>query len=309
MDQLIGYIMDLIRTFVVLLLSFSFPADYTAWEGRVTEIVRPEEIKVASQNRTFNVRLYGVDTPLLDSGQLYGKTAALHVSRTVLGKTVLVRPLPGRIDGPWYRPKLHSRDVYGRVIGLVYLDGELLSKRLLVDGAAWWDRRYVPFERGFKHLEDVARQSTAGLWADPTPVPPWVFQGTRVAAPEVKEGRRQVGGGDDKAPGSPEFVPGKHRIGARVPSGDMTSGTEAPQPAEPAEKKPSASLGPARPHKILGRPGMLREQLGIAEGTFLRSLRNPNQVFKHLSTPGHGAGDPDSTAATSDPPAGTPPRR
>jgi len=70
MDQLIGYLVDAARWLVILILTLLHPEAYSPWQGRVMEIVRPDEFKVVRTTGerlgdTVNVRLYGVDTPLV----------------------------------------------------------------------------------------------------------------------------------------------------------------------------------------------------------------------------------------------------
>ena len=100
-----------------------------------------------------------------------------------MGKPVVVQPLPGRIVGPWYRPTIKTHDRHNRIQGLVHVYGEAgepLNKELLRKGLAWWYQPFVPFERGFKYLQDEAREARVGLWADPNPMPPWRWQGTPI---------------------------------------------------------------------------------------------------------------------------------
>lgn len=190
LDQFLGYLVEAARWLLILLLTLLHPEDYSPWSGTVVQIVRPDEIRVKkNDDHVVNVRIYGVDCPLPESGQFFGKQALTYTSDRVKGKVVLVQPLPGRIEGAWYKPEMKSvdklqweksKDRYDRIIAVVYVDGESFGKDLLTTGMAWWYRPFVPFERGYKHLEDEARAAKVGLWAYPDPIPPWKFQDTPV---------------------------------------------------------------------------------------------------------------------------------
>lgn len=171
--------MDFGRWVLILLLSTFSPEGYAPWTGPVVAVVRPDEIRVEkAPGRVESVRLYGIDSPL--EPQPFAPQALRYVSGRVLGRLVVVQPLPGNIAGPWYNPTVQRYDRYHRIIALVTIDGESLNKELLTKGVARWYRPYVPFERGFKRLEDLAREANEGMWAKANPIPSWVFQGAPI---------------------------------------------------------------------------------------------------------------------------------
>jgi micrococcal nuclease len=71
----------------------------------------------------------------------------------------------------------HGKDKYKRTIGDVILpDGMNLNQELVKQGWCWWYRKYVPGDTVLEGLENKARESKKGLWADPQPVPPWEWR-------------------------------------------------------------------------------------------------------------------------------------
>ncbi len=178
MDQFIGYFMDAARWLIILLLTLVYPDHFSSWSGKVVEVVRPEEIRVMKNGSVENVRLYAIDTPL--ELQAFGETAHKYVSDRVLNKVVRVQPLPAGIKGSWEKREISRHDQYNRIIGLVWVDGESLNKELVRQGIAWWYKPFVPFERGYRHLQDQARRDKLGLWAFPHVVSPWDFQDTAI---------------------------------------------------------------------------------------------------------------------------------
>ena len=170
--------MDGARWLIILLLTLVYPDNFSSWSGKVVEVVRPEEIRVMKNGTVENVRLYAIDTPL--ELQAFGETAQKYVSDRVLEKVVRVQPLPAGIKGPWDKREISHHDQYNRIIGLVWVDGEALNKELVRQGMAWWYKPFVPFERGYRHLQDQARRDKLGLWAFPHVVSPWDFQDTAI---------------------------------------------------------------------------------------------------------------------------------
>jgi endonuclease YncB( thermonuclease family) len=259
LDQFLGYLVEAARWLLILLLTLLHPEDYSPWTGTVVQIVRPDEIQVKkNDDQIVNVRIYGVDCPLPESGQFYGKQAFAYTSDRIKGKVVLVQPLPGRIEGEWYKPEMKSVDKlqwekskkrYDRIIALVYVDDESFGKDLLITGMAWWYQPFVPFERGYKHLEDEARQAKVGLWGYPGPVPPWKFQGTPIV-----DGRAQTrdwvhfwvrkDASGDEVVRSETNVDGN---GAQQPSQPLTAGQEKSPADHGATNQPPPGMAPQVP--------------------------------------------------------------
>ncbi len=157
---------------VVLLV----PGVTYAWEGKVIAVERADLIQVMKDiGKQETVRLYGIHSP--GGTQPFAETARLYMHKRVLGKTVRVDPL--------------IVDPFNRIIAWVYLDGECLNKELLKQGMTWWYRKYVPFETDLAALEEEARKAKVGLWAYPSPIPPWEFN--KSAAPAEKEQRSPLG--------------------------------------------------------------------------------------------------------------------
>jgi endonuclease YncB( thermonuclease family) len=73
------------------------------------------------------------------------------------------------------------RDKQGRVSAEVLLqDGRNVGHELLKEGLAWW-KKSSSGDRSLETLEELARASRKGLWADPNPVPPWKWKAPKRA--------------------------------------------------------------------------------------------------------------------------------
>lgn len=110
---------------------------------------------------SFPVRLYGIDAP--KKGQPYWQEAKDFLYNLTVGKWVKV---------------LHAAnsDSEERMIAFVDLpNGTLANEELVKAGLAWvYDEIDIDpdWEKKLKALEQEARDSKRGLWADPHPVPP-----------------------------------------------------------------------------------------------------------------------------------------
>ena len=151
------------RLLLSLLLSFLFllPSIALAWQGKVVEVIDGDTLVVQKANTEVDVRLYGVDTP--ESDQPYGHRATRFTK------------MMARFERVGIEPK--DRDQYGRVVALVYVDGdgECLNEELIRAGHAWVYERYCHIRDcdHWQQLERQARQAEKGLWAGDNPIPPW----------------------------------------------------------------------------------------------------------------------------------------
>jgi micrococcal nuclease len=147
--------------FLFLCLPCLANADFS---GLVVGVLDGDTIDVLHDQHAERIRLNGIDYP--EQGQAYGKKAKQAASALVFGREVTVYT--------------HGLDKYGRNIADVLLsDGTNINHQLVKDGWCWWYRKYAPKNRILEDLERGARASGQGLWADPSPIPPWVYRRAR----------------------------------------------------------------------------------------------------------------------------------
>ncbi len=150
------------RGLLIIFLSvlFLFPSLGLSLEGKVIEVFDGDTILVLIDGQEVKVRLYCIDAPELL--QPYGRTAKDFLSRLLLEKNVKV--------------KERGTDQYGRVLGEVFLDGEIsVNEELVKSGMAWVYRKYCKIPSYFT-LEKTARENRVGLWEDESPIPPWEYR-------------------------------------------------------------------------------------------------------------------------------------
>ena len=147
----------------ISILLFLLPILAFAGEAQVKKIHDGDTIKAIWKGREVNVRFYGIDCPEKD--QPYGMQAKKYVSEMIRGRDVEVEPTG-------------QPDKYGRVLGLVYVDGKLLNEALIINGLAWVYDRYCHKRvcDKWNRLERQARRADTGLWSASNPIPPWEWR-------------------------------------------------------------------------------------------------------------------------------------
>ena len=196
--------MRLILSAVALVAAFA--ASGKTLEGVVTRVSDGDTIWVrgiGEQGKGVKVRLDRIDAP--ESKQDYGFEAKEYLNGRIGGKTVKVE---------W-----EKKDQFGRILGIVYIDGTDINLEMVATGNAW---HYAHFDQTpeYAEAEKSARAARIGLWAGESPINPYDFrQGRKREVPEP------FSVGDIIAV---KFVDGKPVV--------FDPATDKPIPAIPADK-------------------------------------------------------------------------
>jgi len=152
---------------LVVLLAFLIPAPDAAvseYQGEVVRVLDGDTIEVLHNQHPERIRLSRIDCP--EKRQSYGQKAKHAASVLAFGKDVTIQT--------------HGHDKYRRTLGdVILLGGINLNQQLVKDGWCWWYRKYAPGDMAIEGLEKDAREARKGLWADPSPSPPWVYRKAR----------------------------------------------------------------------------------------------------------------------------------
>ena len=159
------------RLAVLLLLGLaaSGPASAENVTGRVVGVHDGDTLTVlTAEKRQVQVRLADIDAPEL--GQPFGQAAKRELSSLCFNQ----------------QAKMQARTVdrYGRAVAVVSCQGRDASRLMVQHGMAWAYRQYLKRPE-LLPLEDAAKGSHAGLWAQAA-TPPWEYrkQVKAAAAPE-----------------------------------------------------------------------------------------------------------------------------
>ena len=159
-----------LAAFLALLLASTALGQKAAIRGKCVGVHDGDSCTLlVSDNKQIKIRIAFLDAPEL--GQPFGYRAKQAMSNLLIGKNVAVRP--------------HTIDRYGRLVGLVYVEGADAGLQMLRQGLAWCYTRYLPeaaadIQSSYRQAEGEAREQRRGLWSDPSPVEPWLYRRVRV---------------------------------------------------------------------------------------------------------------------------------
>jgi len=159
---------------------FSTTAETRASETAHSGIIRGKAITIQDgdtidvrddlSGQKIRIRLAYIDAPEIAhpgmSTQPYGPEAKRYLASRITGRTITITTL--------------GKDQYGRTIGEIYLGDESVNFDLVIQGLAWAYRQYLPpsVASAYINAESQAREARRGLWADPSPTPPWDWRHT-----------------------------------------------------------------------------------------------------------------------------------
>lgn len=141
-----------------LVLSFGLGASEII-AGKVVTVIDGNTLEIfTSENETYKILLYGIDSPELD--QEYGEKAKRFLEKLTLNKSINV--------------EIQGKDRLGNRLGIVMIDGEDPREKLLEEGLAWTAERNPIVE--FETIKEKSREKGKGLWKEKDPTPPWIFR-------------------------------------------------------------------------------------------------------------------------------------
>ena len=121
-------------------------------EGVVIQVIDGDTLWVSLQKgEKVKIRMARIDAP--ESRQEYGKASTEYLIRRVKGKTVKV--------------KWEKKDKYGRIIGIVFFNGDDINLEMVATGNAWHYSRYDK-TLTYAAAEQAARTAKLGLWVAST---------------------------------------------------------------------------------------------------------------------------------------------
>jgi micrococcal nuclease len=156
------------RLIAALLFLLLLPlAHAETFAGKIVRVLDGDtvDVLVAKDQPPRRVRLAGIDAP--EKAQAFGARAKRNLAELVAGQVVQV---------DW-----HKLDKHGRTVGKLIANGQDVDLAMVTAGMAWWYREYAseqtPVDRTlYEAAETRARAERRGLWADPSPMPPWEWR-------------------------------------------------------------------------------------------------------------------------------------
>jgi micrococcal nuclease len=144
----------LLGALALILAETSAGAERHCREPELVRVHDGDTLSLRCDGRLMKLRLASIDAP--EYRQPSGRAARAALAAALEGRRFSVRT--------------SAADRYGRQIGEVLVDGELVSLRLVSEGWAWCGPRTA---KACRQRQDAAKAARRGLWADPDPQPPW----------------------------------------------------------------------------------------------------------------------------------------
>jgi micrococcal nuclease len=127
--------------------------------GKVIRIADGDTFTILSQdNKQERIRLDAIDAP--EKGQDFSEKSRQHLASFIEGKTVNIN----------YKTK----DMYGRILGTVFINDTNINYDMVRQGLAW-QYRYNR-DKNYAGLQAEAQANKRNIWSIPNPVPPWEWR-------------------------------------------------------------------------------------------------------------------------------------
>lgn len=150
-----------IFSLIFILLSWGAAANQTL-NGTVISVIDGDSVMFQTKNqRTFGLRLFGIDAP--EKNQEYSAEATQVLEKMLLNQNVeaVCRD---------------EQDRHGRQICTVMLNRQDVGAELLAQGCAWVYPEDYGSSGRYYELQRYAKDYRKGLWAQPQPVAPWLWR-------------------------------------------------------------------------------------------------------------------------------------
>lgn len=118
-----------------------------------------DTLTVLQEGKPLKIRLADIDAP--EKSQAYGQKSKKSLSDLCYRKDALLDK--------------RAIDKYGRTVARVYCAGIDANRAQVEHGMAWVYDKYNQ-DASLPPLQEKAKASHVGLWADKNPIPPWVFR-------------------------------------------------------------------------------------------------------------------------------------
>ena len=146
--------------FLIVLLVLSGYLFSAELKGKVIKVSDGDTIMILTEEkRPVRIRLDKIDAP--EKKQAFGYQSKKYLSSLIFRKDIIV--------------KYKKIDRYGRVLGIIYYDGQDINLLMIKSGMA---HHYRHFDKTLEYMiaEKEARENRVGLWQDANPIEPYQFR-------------------------------------------------------------------------------------------------------------------------------------
>ena len=134
------------------------------FNAKVIMVMDGDTLLVLHDGAKVKIRMANIDAPEKD--QAFGMESRQSLLEMVQKKQVHINS--------------QAVDQYGRVVGLVSVDGRNINEEQVRRGMAW-EYSHFHSDRHYIALQNEAQQAHRGLWAQSSPLAPWQWRKTHPA--------------------------------------------------------------------------------------------------------------------------------
>lgn len=131
------------------------------FDAKVIAVMDGDTIMVLHDGAKIKIRMANIDAPEKD--QAFGMQSRQSLLEMVQKKLVHINS--------------QAVDQYGRVVGLVSVDGRSVNEEQVKRGMAW-EYSHFHSNRSYIALQSEAQQARRGLWGQGSPLAPWQWRKT-----------------------------------------------------------------------------------------------------------------------------------
>ncbi|WKU19782.1 thermonuclease family protein [Advenella alkanexedens] len=169
-----------LTVFVLVLNTLYGQAQASQLTGKVVNIADGDTLTILQQDKTQKrIRLGEIDAP--ESKQAFGQRSKESLIQLCGGQNAVVQ--------------VQDIDRYGRVVGRVSCNGVDTTAEQVRRGMAWVYDGYAK-DKSLYEVQSQAKKARKGLWADASPVPPWLWRKGQTTARAASQTDPKVGNGD-----------------------------------------------------------------------------------------------------------------
>lgn len=159
------------RWLFALLCSIALSAEAETFTAKVIAVLDGDTIMVLHHGKPAKLRMANIDAP--EKAQAFGRQSRESLLAMVGKRQVQVES--------------QAVDQYGRIVGLVSVDGYNVNQEQVRRGMAWEYSHYHS-DKTYIRLQSEAQQARRGLWAQTDPQAPWQWRKLHPAAkPEAHQ--------------------------------------------------------------------------------------------------------------------------
>jgi micrococcal nuclease len=148
-----------VRALLALCCCIALSAQADTFNAKVIVVMDGDTVMVLRDGHKIKIRLANIDAP--EKVQPFGRQSRDALLEMVGKKQV-------QIDS-------QAVDQYGRIVGLISVDGLNINQEQVKRGMAWEYSHYHS-DQTYRALQSEARQAKRGLWAQYNPQAPWEWR-------------------------------------------------------------------------------------------------------------------------------------